>query len=119
MVTGCSQISNPLKVVTSSVKSEGETNGVVHLNWVAPKEKTTFYLLKFGSSSGKLDTEVKIPIGEIEKVTHPKHGLVYRYTVTDLNPSERFFFSLRAGNTAGISKQTPVSEEKVRTKLSE
>ena len=97
----------------SPFKSE-PSNGYTQINWVAPNSETSFYIIRYGAEAEKLTEKVKVSIRDIEKNSHPKHGLIYRYTVEDLNPSNRFFFSLQAGNKHGLSKETPVAEEKVK-----
>lgn len=79
-------------VSISSTPSNKAEN--VEVLWQVESTPPEGFILKYGESPQLLSAEVRILTTELEKVSEPKFGSVYRYVIKGIQPESRLFVSI-------------------------
>lgn len=87
-----------------------QKNSVVEVIWQVPTEAVETYHLYYGLTEDDLSNHIAVPVGELERASHPRFGPVYRYRLKDIPSSQTVYISLAAENRAGMSPKTPVAK---------
>jgi len=83
--------------------AKSERDSTVELLWQVPTEAVEKYHIHYGLEPDHLDNHIEIPVSELEKIDHPKHGPVYRYELKEIPAGRAIYLSLSAENKYGIS----------------
>ena len=84
----------------------------VEIVWETPKEAVDGFVIHYGYSSDKLESEVKVPVADLEKKEDPEHGSVFRYVLGNLDPERDVFVSLASIRQETVSPFSQVFEIK-------
>jgi len=83
--------------------SRMEGTSTLEVLWQVPSEAVEKYHFYYGLEPDKLDNHIVVPISELQKTDHPKHGPVFRYELREVPANRAIYLSLRAENKYGIS----------------
>ena len=101
---------------TAAAISQSQNTSTVEVLWEVPGEAVEKYHLYYGFDAAHLDNHVEVPVAELQKIDHPKHGPVFRYELKQIPANKAIFLSLRAENKSGISDpSTPTKVEPGQT----
>ena len=82
---------------------QAESASTVELLWQVPTEAVEKYHIYYGLEADDLSNHIEIPVTELERIDHPKHGPVYRYELRGIPATRAIYLSLRAENKYGVS----------------
>lgn len=99
----------PIAKASPKPTATPELNAVQVL-WAIPQTPVEGYVIHYGSSKDKLTKEVALGEKEIERYKHSTKGLVYRYVLKDIDPSEKVFVGISAFSADGLSEMSDVFE---------
>lgn len=83
----------------------------VEILWQVEENPPEGFILKYGESPELLSAEVRILTSEIEKITDPKFGSVYRFVIKGIQPESKLFVSVASftgTKESGFSTPTQV-----------
>lgn len=102
----------PAENVPEKKTSRMEGTSTLEVLWQVPSEAVEKYHFYYGLDPNKLDNHIVVPIAELQKSDHPKHGPVFRYELREVPANRAIYLSLRAENKFGISEpSTPTKVE--------
>lgn len=81
---------------------------IIEVLWRVPSDGVDTYLLDYGFEENNLDRQIRIPVGELNKIDHPKHGPVFRFELKGIPADRAIYLSLRAENKHGVSDPSRV-----------
>lgn len=79
----------------SSLSTPPSENGVEIL-WEIPASPVDSFVLRYGHQKDTLTKEALVHSNELERHNDAQFGYVYRYVLTDVDPSKKVFISLAA-----------------------
>ena len=86
--------------------SAGDNSGV-EIVWETPREPVDEFVIHYGYARDKLDSEIKVPVAQLETKDDPQYGSVFRYVLGDLEATRDVYVSLasiRQGETSPLSQ---------------
>lgn len=91
-------ISNPTTqvAITELEKVQPENLNDIEITWKVPDEMVEGYVIRYGSSRDNLENEVTIYTSELESLPDEKHGMVFRYYITDIPADQPIFTEVTA-----------------------
>ncbi|MFN8390508.1 MAG: hypothetical protein U0136_09485 [Bdellovibrionota bacterium] len=87
--------------------AQAEDTSTVEVLWQVPGEPVEKYHLSYGLDPSHLDNHLEIPVSDLQKIDHPKHGPVFRYELKNAPAHTPIYISLRAENKSKLSDPTP------------
>jgi hypothetical protein len=94
----------PTDTAPEKKTSRMEGTSTLEVLWQVPSEAVENYHFYYGLEADKLDNHIVVPISELQKSDHPKHGPVFRYELREVPANRAIYLSLRAENKYGISE---------------
>ncbi|MCB0317895.1 MAG: hypothetical protein KDD56_04005 [Bdellovibrionales bacterium] len=81
----------------------------IEILWKIPSEAADEYLVKYGFSKDKLDHEKKFTTDELETVSDPEHGLMFKIVLDEPNISnKKVYITVSAISKENISEPTEI-----------
>jgi hypothetical protein len=80
----------------------------VAILWQVPEEPVSVYHIEYGYKENMLDKYKAIPVKALQKVSHSKHGTLFRFVVKGVPQKSNLYFRLQAENQNGRSRKSSV-----------
>jgi hypothetical protein len=96
---------NPAVPAENPVQADNTSS--IEVMWQVPGEPVEEYHLYYGIDPQHLDNHIEVPVSELQKIDHPKHGPVFRYELKGVPANRAIYISMRAANKGKLSDPSP------------
>ena len=96
-----------LEEAAASETEGAADNSGVEIVWETPREPVDEFVIHYGYARENLDSQIKVPVAELETREDPQHGPVFRYVIGDLDAKRDVYVSLasvKAGEASPLSQ---------------